>query len=132
MTRPGRDVAGYLAEYVAAVTAGTEDPAAVIDRYHTPDIVWYSDGIPLDRDKLLAHTRPARKNVTECHVEVAETVISEDRVAARYTLTAKMRNAREIVTESYMFGELATDGRLRRVHQITRDLSAKKRPSVGA
>jgi hypothetical protein len=122
-TRPGQDVARYLVEYVEAVTSGGDDPAAVIDRYHTSDIVWFSDGIALDRARLLAHTKPARKNVTACRVEVADALVSGDRVAARYTLTATMRNEREIVTESYLFGELADDGRLREVHQITRNLS---------
>lgn len=122
-TRPGQDLAQYLVEYVDAVAFGADDPADVIDRYHTPDIVWHSDGIALDRARLVAHGRPARKNVTACRVDVAETLVSGARVAARYTLSATMRNKREIVTESYLFGELADDGRLRTVHQLTRTLT---------
>ena len=37
------------------MTAGDEDPAAVVDLYHAPDIRWVSDGTALDRDRLVAH-----------------------------------------------------------------------------
>jgi hypothetical protein len=57
------------------------------------------------------------------HVEVHETVTTTDRVAARYTLTADMASGITIATEIHMFGQLAADGRLRRVDQITRDVS---------
>ena len=100
-----------------------EDADVVFDRYHTPDFIMWNDGIQLNREKLLAHVRPARKRARGVHVEVHETVTTADRVAARYTLTADMATGKTIATEIYMFGHLAADGRLRRVQQITRDVS---------
>src|SRR6266511_1040399 len=97
---PGRDLAGYLTRYPHQVNVG----------------------VRLDRDRLLAHMRTGRKNATGVHVVVHETVIDGDRVAARYTLTATMRKGSEIVTEIYMFGHLAPDGRLHHVDQVTRNL----------
>lgn len=117
------DVAAYLTQYPQEVTFGEEDAGTVFDRYHTPDFVMCNDGIRLDREKLLAHVRPARKRAKGVRVEVHETVSAADRVAARYTLTAEMASGNTIATEIYMFGHLSPDGRLRRVDQITRNVS---------
>lgn len=119
---PRTDLAAYLTSYPAEMALGKEEPATVVDRYHTPDIEWYSDGLHLDRDKLIAHARPARKNATSVRCEVHEALVAGDQVAARHTLHAVMRKGRSVVTEIYMFGRLAPDGRLRRVDQITRIL----------
>jgi hypothetical protein len=99
----------------------------VFDRYHTPEFVMCNDGIQLDREKLLAHVRPAGKRAEGVRVEVHETVSTADRVAARYTVTADMASGNTIATEIYMFGQLSADGRLRRVDQITRDVSPGRR-----
>jgi hypothetical protein len=117
------DVAAYLSQYPREVTFGEEDPETVFDRYHTPDFIMCNDGMRLDRAKLLAHVRPARKRAKDVRVEVHETVGTVGRVAARYTLIAEMATGNTIATEIYMFGQLAPDGRLRRVDQITRDVS---------
>ncbi|MFI7549545.1 nuclear transport factor 2 family protein [Micromonospora sediminimaris] len=117
------NVTAYLMHYPQEVTFGEEDAATVFDRYHTPDFVMCNDGIHLDREKLLAHVRPARKRATSVRVEVHETVSSAERVAARYTLTADMATGKTIATEIYMFGQLSADGRLRRIDQVTRDVS---------
>ncbi|WP_189047695.1 nuclear transport factor 2 family protein [Micromonospora sonchi] len=117
------DVADYLIHYPRQVAFGEDAAEAVFDRYHTPEYVMCSDGIQLDREKLLAHVRPARKRVKDVRVEVHEAVSTADRVAARYTLTADMANGTVIATEIYMFGQRSADGRLRRVDQMTRDIS---------
>src|SRR5258706_16286501 len=107
------DVEAYLRRYPQELTFDDEDPAAVFDRYHTLDFVLHNDGVPLDRERLLAHVRPARKNAVEVRTDVHETVVAGDRVAARYTLTAVMRRGNTVTTDIYMFGRLAADGRLR-------------------
>lgn len=117
---PATDLAEYLRRYVREMAFGDDDPADVVDRYHTPDITWVSDGHPLDRAALAAHARPSRRNVTACQVEVHDALVDGDRAAARYTLTATLRTGRAVVTEIYLFGALAPDGRLRRVEQLTR------------
>jgi hypothetical protein len=117
------NVATYLSQYPREVAFGEEDAGIVFDRYHTPDFVMCNDGMHLDRDKLLAHVRPARKRAKGVRVEVHETMSTADQVAARYTLTAEMATGNTIATEIYMFGQLSADGRLRRVDQITRDVS---------
>jgi phosphodiesterase/alkaline phosphatase D-like protein len=122
---PGTDLAGYLTRYPLELTFGEEEPAAVFSRYHTDDFVLRNDGIPLDRERLLAHVRAGRRNATQIHVDVHDALISDARVAARYTLTAVMRRGQVIVTDIHMFGELAPDGRLHRAEQLSRNVSAQ-------
>jgi SnoaL-like protein len=117
---PGRDVAAYLTAYTREMGFGDEDPAVVLDRYHTADIEWVNDGVLLDRDRLIAHAHPARKNARDLRLDIHETLTAQDRVAARYTLYATGRKDRAVKMEIYMFGHLAPDGRLRRIDQITR------------
>ncbi|MFI6070183.1 nuclear transport factor 2 family protein [Actinoplanes sp. NPDC051343] len=123
---PGDDLTGYLRRYPHEVAFGDEEPAVVFSRYHTDDFVLRNDGIDLGRERLLAHVRSGRRNVDEIHVEVHQTLTSAGRVAGRYTLTAVMRRGQVIATEIYMFGELAPDGRLHRVEQLSRDVSPKE------
>jgi len=122
---PGADLAGYLTRYPHELTFGDEESAAVFDRYHTDDFVLRNDGIPLDRQRLLAHVRVGRRNATQVHVDVHDALVMNERVAARYTLTAVMRRGQVIVTDIHMFGELAPDGRLQRVEQLSRDVSTQ-------
>ncbi|HEX6500312.1 MAG TPA: nuclear transport factor 2 family protein [Micromonosporaceae bacterium] len=119
---PGRDIVAYLANYPQEVAFGTEEPSVLFDLYHTPDFVHCNDGIPLDRERLLAHVRPARKNAASVDVDVHDAMVDGDRVAARYTLTAVMRRGQTIATEIYMFGRIAPDGRLCRIDSVTRTL----------
>jgi hypothetical protein len=129
---PGSDPAAYLTSYVEEMAFGDDEPETILDRYHTPDVTWHHDGLRLDRKKLIEHVRPVRRNVTRekitsCHLDIHEALVAGDRMAARYTMTATMRD-RAIVTEIYMFGTLAPDGRLRRVDQISRSLPAEATP----
>jgi hypothetical protein len=117
---PGHDLAGYLARYAREAAFANEPPADVFDRYHTADFVLTNDGVRLDRDRLVAHIGPVRKRVVSVRVDVHESLSSDDTVAARYTLTAGMRDGQTLVTAVYAFGRLAPDGRLRRLDQLTR------------
>jgi len=122
---PRTDLAAYLVRYPQEAGLGDEDPATVLDRYHTPDYELVNDGVLLDRKRLLDHIRPARKRAAGVRVEVEQALVDGDRVAARYRLIAEMRKGSTITTEIYMFGELAADGRLCRATQVTRTISSE-------
>lgn len=115
-----RDFATYLTSYVQEMGFSDEDPGEVLDRYHAPDIEWVTDGLRLDRERLVAHARPARRNAVSADVDVHDVIVAGDRIAARYTLRATMRKGREIVTEIYVFARTGPDGRINRIDQITR------------
>lgn len=119
---PGDDLAGYLRAYPKEVTFVADDPGEVLDRYHSPGFELWNDGRRLDREGLLAHVQAGRRNANRIDVTVHEVVRDGDRVAARYTLRALMRRGRVAASEIFMFGALDTDGRLRRVEQLTRIL----------
>ena len=115
------DVADYLMRYPREAAFGDEDAAVVFDRYHAPGFVLHNDGVPMSRDALVAHTRPARKNVVDLSIEVHEALAEGDRVAARFTIVAAMRRGHTVRTDIHMFGRLAPDGRLQQIDQLTRD-----------
>ncbi len=122
---PRTDLAGYLVRYPQEAGLGDEEPATVLDRYHTPDYELVNDGVRLDRKRLLDHIRPARKRATGLRVEVEQALVDGDQVAARYRLIAELRKGGTITSEIYMFGELAADGRLRRAVQATRTIPSE-------
>jgi hypothetical protein len=128
---PGDDLIGYLSRYPQELTFGHEDPAAVFGRYHTDDFVLRNDGIPLGKERILAHVRVGRRNAKQINIEVHDALICGGQVAARYTLTAVMRRGQVIATEIHMFGQLTPDGRLRSVEQLSRDVSEKGPSSTG-
>ncbi|MQM27261.1 nuclear transport factor 2 family protein [Glycomyces albidus] len=121
---PGTDLTGYLTRYPQEAGLSEEDPAAVLDRYHTEDYELVNDGVLLDRTRLLDHIRPVRKRAAGLRVEVEQALVDGDQVAARYRLIAEMSKGDIITTEVYMFGELAPDGRLRRAVQATRPIAS--------
>lgn len=113
-------VAAFFSDYTAAAMDLDNDPAEVIDRFHTSDIVQLADGVRLDRDRLVAHIKPVRKNLRDYRFEVHEAFMDGARFAARMTIHAEMRNRGTVASEVFMFGEFAPDGRLRRAEQLTR------------
>jgi hypothetical protein len=114
-------IGDFFTQFTEQVVRG-EDAAQAMDRFYTRDIVQISDGIRLDRERLLAHIRPVRKNLRSFRVEVFEAIVSGDRIAARFAIHAELRKG-GVSNEVVMFAELAPDGRIRRTHQLTRSLS---------
>lgn len=101
----------------------------VFDRYHAPGFVLRNDGLPMGRDALVAHRRPARRNVVEMSVDVHEALAEGDRMAARFTIVAAMRQGHTVRTDIHMFGRLAADGRLQEIDQLTRDPDRQSIPT---
>lgn len=120
----GRTARQFMAEFFTSFTreivADGGDPGPVVDRYYTPDVVQTANGIRIDRDRLVAHVRPVRKNLSDFAFEVHEALRDGERIAARITIHATDRRGRRTATEVHLFGELAPDGRIRRTHQLSR------------
>ncbi|MEU1392273.1 MULTISPECIES: nuclear transport factor 2 family protein [unclassified Nonomuraea] len=125
-----RDLADFLTTYTRDLAVSPEEPATIIDRYFVPDFEYCNDGLVIDRQRMIDHVGPVRRNVdTEAMaagdragVEIHETLVSADRIAARWTLRTKLRKGRTFAAEIFMFGRLAPDGRIRRIDQTTRQL----------
>ena len=122
-------ITAYLENYPLEIT-WADVPEEVYDRYHAPGYAIVSDGTTLDRERLLAHVRPARRRVASVSVHVDDLVCAGSRFAARYTLEATMRKGAVIATEIHVLGEVADDGRVRGARQLTRDVSAARQGST--
>lgn len=127
-TDPERFLSDFFTSYTDELLSTEGDPALVVDRYHTPDIVQVADGHRMGRDKLIAHTRPVRKNRPDSRVEVHEAVADGDRIAARYTLHARQRG-KTLTIEVCFFGRFADDGRMRSSHMLTRTVPETQQPT---
>ncbi|MEE1940793.1 nuclear transport factor 2 family protein [Streptomyces sp. TRM 70361] len=118
-TDPKRFIADFYTSFTEELLRSDEDAALIVDRYHTPDVIQVADGHRIDRDKLIAHTRPVRKNRPGSRMEVHEALADGDRIAARYTLHVRQRG-KDLVIEVCFFGRFTEDGRMREAHLLIR------------
>ncbi|MFE5934294.1 nuclear transport factor 2 family protein [Streptomyces sp. NPDC056470] len=119
---PEQFVADFFTTFTEAVVHGSDDPAGVMARFYTRDVIQVADGVRLDWDRLLAHLRPVRRNLTDFRFEVHEALQGGDRIATRFTVHARMRKSGPVSTLVHMFAEFTPDGLLRRAEQLTRTL----------
>jgi predicted SnoaL-like aldol condensation-catalyzing enzyme len=120
---PRTDLAAFIETALAEVCFSQEDShplEATIDRYFTPDYTQRTDGAHSDRNGFAAHIRALRAVAAEGTVKVSEAMREGDRIADRHEVTVTKRDGTTSRIEIYLFGELADDGRLRRVDEITR------------
>ncbi|MBT2400546.1 nuclear transport factor 2 family protein [Streptomyces sp. ISL-100] len=120
---PEQFVADFFTPFTQAVVHGSEDASDVMARYYTRDVVQVADGVRLDWDRLVAHLRPVRKNQREFRFDVHEAFADGDRIAARFTIHARMRKGGPVVTRIHMFADFTPDGLLRRAEQLTRTVA---------
>ncbi|MER5770665.1 nuclear transport factor 2 family protein [Streptomyces sp. NPDC001985] len=120
---PGQFIADFLTNFTNAVVHGSEDPSDLMSRYYTRDVVQVADGVRLDWDRLVAHLRPVRRNLRAFRFDVHEAFLDGDRIAARFTIHARMRKGEPMATRVHMFAEFTRDGRLRRAEQLTRSVA---------
>jgi hypothetical protein len=116
----------YLARYPQEAAFGDEEPAVVFDRYHAPGFTLHNDGLALDRDRIVAHIRPVRRKTVAADVDIHQALALGDEVAARYTLTARMRNGTVVATDIHVIGRVADDGRMLRLDQLTRTVEGDR------
>ncbi|GAA3794099.1 nuclear transport factor 2 family protein [Amycolatopsis tucumanensis] len=127
--RSAADLADFLVTYTRDMALSAEDPGAILDRYFAPDFEYCNDGLVIDRQRMIDHVRPVRKNVDRpdggdwSGAEIHDALVEGDRIAARWTLRTRLRKGKTFVAEVYLFGRLAADGRIRRIDQVTRDLT---------
>lgn len=127
------DLTDFLVAYTHDMALSDEDPGTILDRYFIPDFEYCNDGLVIDRQRMIDHARPVRKNVDRSGiagdgsgVEIHEALISGDRIAARWTLRTTLRKGKTFTAEIYMFGRLAPDGRIRRIDQTSRQLDEEQ------
>jgi hypothetical protein len=125
---PAADVDRERAKYVEQVlteilfsSEGTHPLKETLDRYFTPDYEQDSDGETYDRETFAVHVKEDFREPTErATVTVHEIVQEGNRTAQRHRLDMTRRDGTTIGMEVHMFAEYASDGRLHRVHEMTR------------
>jgi|SRR5579875_2133631 len=117
MTNP----AAYCEAALNAVCFGPpSDAEAAISTYFTDDYEQTTDGEVSDRAAFATHIAYLRGLVTAGRIEVTEAVADGGHVATRHTVHLTLNGGRAVILEVHLFGEFAPDGRLRRVHELTR------------
>ncbi|MER7727801.1 nuclear transport factor 2 family protein [Streptomyces sp. NPDC096323] len=111
-----------LIDYTRDMALSDEDPAQIVDRTLTDDVIWVTDGRELTRDQLITHAPPARKNVTACDMRIDDLLVDGHRFAARCRLSTDHRKLGHLEIEWVLIGEVAEDGRVRRIDQLGRTL----------
>ncbi|PUB24995.1 hypothetical protein C8K30_108252 [Promicromonospora sp. AC04] len=109
-----------LIDYTRDMALSDDDPEQIVDRTVTDDAVWVTDGTALTRDHLVAHAGPARKNVTAVQMRIDDLLVDGHRFAARCCLSTEHRKLGHTAIEWILVGEVADDGRVRRIHQFGR------------
>jgi hypothetical protein len=125
-----RDLVEFIVDYTRDMALSEEEPGTILDRYFVPDFEYCNDGLVIDRQRMIDHVRPVRKNVDKAAmaandnagVEVHQALVCGDRIAARWTLRTTLRKGKTFTAEIYMFGRLAPDGRIQRIDQTNRQL----------
>jgi hypothetical protein len=122
---PRTDPIAFIETALTEVCFGDEAShplEATIDRYFSPHYAQRTDGVLCDRDGFAAHIRALRALVAAGSVEVCEAIGNGDRIADRHQVIVTKRDGSTSRLEVYLFGEVAADGRLLRVEEITRIL----------
>ncbi|WP_331767141.1 hypothetical protein [Embleya sp. NBC_00896] len=109
-----------LIDYTRDMSLSDEDPARIVDRTFTDDAVWVTDGTEITRDQLIAHAAPSRKNVTAGEMQIDDLLVDGHRFAAHCRLSVEHRKLGHMVMEWILIGEVADDGRVRRIRQLGR------------
>jgi len=119
------DTAQFIEGASADVCFGSDESSleATVDRYFTADYRQRTDGRVLDRREFVEHLRALRTKIVRGHVEVLEAVRQGHRIADRHLVTVTKRDGTVSQIEVYLFGQLASDGRLRRVDEVSRVVS---------
>ena len=116
--------AKYAEQAMTEILFGSEETHPLketLDRYFTPDYEQDSDGQIYDRETFAVHVKEDFREPTErATITVHEILQEGNRTAQRHRLDITTRDGATIRMEVHMFAEYASDGRLRRVHEMTR------------
>jgi len=100
-----------------------------IPLFFTDDYVQTTDGITCDRKEFEQHVRHLASVVRSIQFEVLDALQQGERLADRHSVHVAYRDGRKASIEVYLFGT-THNGRLRRVHEITRISPETQRSAI--
>lgn len=116
-------LASYIVQVLREVCFGSDEEFPLeetIARYFAPEYTQLTDGVMSDYDLFTEHIRTLRRRVIGGTVVVERLVRDGSRFADRHALTMTTTAGAQIRSELYMFGEVANDGRLLWVEELSR------------
>jgi len=91
----------------------------ILDRHFSPDYRQRTNGQWDDRQGFAQHARKLREVVASARIEVLDELRDGNRYADRHHVHITKRDGAKITQEVYLFAELDTEGRFRRVEETT-------------
>ncbi|WP_269858160.1 nuclear transport factor 2 family protein [Streptomyces sp. RPT161] len=89
------------------------------DRHFTPGYRQRTDGQWADRAGFIEHITHLRTLVAEGSVEVHDELYDGTKYADRHTVNITKKDGSTVLTEVYVFADLASDGRFSRIEETT-------------
>lgn len=96
------------------------------DRHFAPDYRQRTDGSWDDRAGFVEHVSHPRTIVANGSVELHDELYDGTKYADRHTVKITKRDGSAVRMEVYAFGDLAPDGRFRRIEEITLTLQGSE------
>ncbi|MFE6742642.1 nuclear transport factor 2 family protein [Streptomyces tubercidicus] len=109
-------IAAALTDLIFNADITVEEAA---DRHFTPDYRQRTDGEWADRAGFVEHIAHVRTLVAEGSIEVHDELYDGTKYADRHTVNITKKDGSTVVTEVYVFADLASDGRFNRLEETT-------------
>ncbi len=109
-------VAAALTDLIFNTDITVEEAA---DRHFTPGYRQRTDGQWVDRAGFIEHIAHVRTLVAEGSVEVHDELYDGTKYADRHTVNITKKDGSTVLTEVYVFADLASDGRFSRIEETT-------------
>lgn len=110
------DIAAALTELILSRDITVEQ---AVTRHFTDDYRQRTDGVWSDRAEFIDHIEHLRQIVSGGEIAVHEELRDGTRFADRHTVRVVKLDGSRVVMEVYLFGEVAADGRFRRIEETT-------------
>lgn len=99
----------------------------ILDKHYAPDFRQRTNGTWIDRKGFAEHQAALRGRIVRAEVTVHEELVDGSAYAERHTVNAVNRDGEKLSIEVYVFGELAEDGRFRRIEEVVLPLTGGTR-----
>ncbi|MEV6674725.1 nuclear transport factor 2 family protein [Streptomyces sp. NPDC051162] len=109
-------IAAALTDLILNTDITVEEAA---DRHFAPDYRQRTDGQWADRAGFIEHIAHVRTLVAEGSVEVHDELCDGTKYADRHTVNITKKDGSTVLTEVYVFADLAPDGRFSRIEETT-------------
>lgn len=114
---------GFLATVLSEVSFGSDQQCPLketINCYFTLDHQQRVNGKVLNYDQFVDHIRHLRTHVASGRIEIVEALREGNRITDRHRVHITKSDGSAIQLEVFLFGELAADGRICRMDEVSR------------